>query len=83
MIVIEDESEATRIGAEMMRAFTHASLRCPLRSIENAIAGSQRLRVLGFLNVSRAKAKAWRLKSRNQERTDVQLQITMMFGSLA
>ena len=54
----EDEGESTRIGAEMVRTFTHATLHARFEPIKKAIEGFQRVRVLDFLNVNRAKAKA-------------------------
>jgi CRISPR-associated protein Csx17 len=52
------EDESTRIGAEMVRAFTHATLHARFEPIKKAIEGFQRVRILDFLNVNRAKAKA-------------------------
>lgn len=54
----EDEGESTRIGAEMVRTFTHATLHARFEPIKKAIEGFQRVRILDFLNVNRAKAKA-------------------------
>jgi CRISPR-associated protein Csx17 len=54
----DDESESKRIGAEMVRTFTHVTLNARFEPIKKAIEGFQRARVLDFLNVNRAKAKA-------------------------
>ena len=57
-VVDADEGESTRIGAEMVRAFTQATLHARFEPIKKAIEGFQRVRVLDFLNINRAKAKA-------------------------
>ncbi|MBI2802515.1 MAG: type I-U CRISPR-associated protein Csx17 [Gammaproteobacteria bacterium] len=54
----QDEGESMRIGAEMVRTFTQATLHARFEPIKKAIEGFQRVRVLDFLNVNRAKAKA-------------------------
>ncbi|MCI0352911.1 MAG: type I-U CRISPR-associated protein Csx17 [Acidobacteriales bacterium] len=54
----ENEGESTRIGAEMVRAFTDSTLHVRFEPIKNAIECFQNVPVLDSLNVSRAKAKA-------------------------
>ena len=54
----EDEGESTRIGTEMVRAFTSATLHARFGPIKKAIEGFQRVHALDVLNVNRAKAKA-------------------------
>jgi len=54
----EDEGESTRIGAEMVRTFTQATLHARFEPIRRAIKGFQTVRILDSLNVRRAKAKA-------------------------
>ncbi|MGH8678552.1 MAG: type I-G CRISPR-associated protein Cas8g1/Csx17, partial [Burkholderiales bacterium] len=54
----EQEGESTRIGAEMVRAFTKTSVHARFEPIKKAIEGFQRVSGLESLNVSRAEAKA-------------------------
>ncbi|MGH8526096.1 MAG: hypothetical protein ACREXY_18400, partial [Gammaproteobacteria bacterium] len=64
----ENEGESTRIGAEMVRAFTHATLHVRFEPIKNTIEYFRRVRVLYCLNVSRAKAKALEAEIKNNKK---------------
>lgn len=64
----EDDGESTRIGAEMVRMFTHATIHARFEPIKKAIEGFKRVRVLDFLNVNRAKAKALEAEIRKNKK---------------
>ena len=65
----EDEGESTRIGAEMVRAFTQTTLHARFEAIKKAIEGFQKVSVLKVLNINRESAKALEAKIKGDKKT--------------